>query len=254
MKSKFAKFIDGTIGVLLIFFAATANFRYYTTLELAVFSGITVAACAVLVLHVTGIKRMTAQKISAAAADMFYEFMFFDERTPLKFLYTGLKAKGENVKLRGKLLYLGNVAAACFFDEKPSEKAVARTVAIAKHFGAKRAVLFCKAVPSSVPETEGFTVTCVGGDDVYRLFASLGIVPKPAYSRANKSRASKLKSALGKDKIIRYFILSSGLFFVSILSGRKLIPFVCACIGTLLCLAALIYNIVKSVKPRVNRR
>ena len=37
MKSKFAKFIDGTVGACLIFFAAVAVMRYYTTLQLAVF-------------------------------------------------------------------------------------------------------------------------------------------------------------------------------------------------------------------------
>lgn len=247
MKSKFAKFIDGTIGALLIFFAATAIFRYYTTLELAVFSGITVSACAVLLLHVTGAKRAAGQNLTKAAADMFYEFMFFDERTPAKFLYTGLKARTDDVKLRGKTVYLNGTAATCFFDDI-STKAVARAVATAKHYGAKKLLLFCKTVPANKLDFSDFDLRYVNGDDTYKLFRSLGAVPKPAYSLKKESRTSRFVAALGKDKIIKYLLLSCGLFFVSVLSGYKVIPFVCACIGGALFIASLAYNIVKSVK------
>ena len=248
MKSKFAKFVDATLGACLIFFAATGILRYYTTLELAAVSGVAVTACAVLLLHVSGANKRNATLLSSAADDMFYELMFTDGRAHAKLLYGGLKAKSDKARIHGQTVYFGKTAATCIFDRTPSAHDVARTVARAKHYGATKALVLCKAMPTERIEIDGFSVKYVVGNDVYKLFGSLGCLPPVKYSAKKKNRALGLSAALGKDKILRYLLLSVALFFVAMFGGLKIIPLVCACISAALCVTATILNIVRSGK------
>lgn len=248
VKSKFAKFVDATLGACLIFFAATAVLRYYTTLELAAVSGFAVAACACLLLHVSGANKRNATLLSSAADDMFYELMFKDERAHAKLLYDGLKTKSDKTRLHGKTVYLGKTAAVCMFDRAPTANDVARIIARAKHYGAEKAVVLCKIAPAERVNIDGFSVEYAVGNDVYKLFGSLGCLPQKKYSVKKKGRAFGLSSALGKDKILRYLLLSVALFFVATFGGLKIIPLVCACVSATLCVTATILNIVRSAE------
>lgn len=247
MKSKFAKFVDGTLGSCLIFLAATAVFRYFTTLELAVFSGITVTACAILLLHVTGLKNANKQRLSSAAEDMFYEFMFLPDNAPSKLLYKALSLKRDDVKLHGITVYVGKTAAVCMFDSI-TKKNLARTVSIAKHYGATSAVILCAAPPTEKLDVDGFDVKYVIGNDVYTLFASLAALPEPNYSVKHPRRRNTFAGALDKNKAAKYLVLSACLFFVSIITGYSIIPFACAVISALLFIATIAFNVVKHVK------
>ena len=122
MKSKFAKFIDGTVGACLIFFAAVAVMRYYTTLQLAVFCAAAITACACLLLKLFGKKKEQALRLSAAADGMFFDFLFADDGAPAKLLHAGLKAKNPAAKIRGKGVYLNGTAAFCCFGTPPDKK------------------------------------------------------------------------------------------------------------------------------------
>lgn len=248
MKSKFAKIVDYSIGAILIFFAATAVMKYFTTWDLAVFSGFTVTACACLIVHVTGLRKGDKQKLSSAADDMFYEFMFLDERKPIKLLHAALVKKIPSATLHGKTLYASSVAAACYFDNPPNKKTLARLVACAKHYGAKRAVVFCKEAPAATITVDGFDIKFAVGNDVYVLFRSLDCLPAPYYSLKTKSRARIFTSALGNDKIVRYLLLSAFLFAVAVFTGYRIIPFVCASICAVMFFISAIYNLVKAKK------
>lgn len=248
MKSKFAKFVDSTLGAFLVFIAATAVFRYFTTLELAVFSGMTVAACAVLLLHVTGVKRRAGHDLSRAADAMFREFMFLPDTAPAKKLHAALVKKRPEARLHGKAVYLGKTAAVFMFDDA-SQRALARAVNAARHFGAKRAVFFTKAPPESTLEVVGFDTKYVSGDAVYTLFRSLDALPEPVYS-TEKSARKAFAGALGADKTLKYLLLSACLFFTSALSGYSVIPFACAIVSAALCIASLTATVIKRAKRK----
>lgn len=253
MKSKFAKFVDATLGACLIFFAATAVLRYYTTLELAAVSGFAVAACACLLMHVTGANKRNATRLSSAADDMFYELMFCAPRAHAKMLHDGLKSKYEHARLHGNAVYLGKTAAACVFDRAPTANDTARIIARAKHYGANKVVVLCKTPPDERIDADDFTVTYVVGNDVYKLFGALGCLPRKKYSPKKKNRALGLSAALGKDKIIRYFLLAVALFFVATFGGLRWIPLVCACVSAILCVAATVASIIRAGRSTENK-
>ena len=247
MKSKFAKFVDSTLGACLIFLAATAVFRYFTTLELAVFSGVTVAACAVLLLHVTGLKRQAGHELSQAADAMFYEFMFLPDASPAKKFHSALVAIRPEAKLHGKAVYLGKTAAFFIFDDV-TQRALARAVNAARHFGAKRAVIFTKTPPPDKLAIDGFDIEYASVNAVYKLFRSIGALPAPNYSARNGKKRSVFVGALDHDKAVKYLLLAVCLFFTSMLSGYSIIPLVCSIISAALCAASIVATAVKRIK------
>lgn len=250
MKSKFAKFIDGTIGAMLIFLAATAVFRYYTTLELALFCASTVTACAVMLLKIKSNKHCAGQRLSAAADKMFYDFMFLAEDAPIKLLARGLNAKGTPTKRHGGGVFANGTAA--YFCAAPVDIATsARLIAKAKHFGAKKLVILGKTKPSVPNIDAGIKIHCVYGDDAYRLFASLDCLPESGFAPAPKKRLSALCGALSKDKLVRYSVLSAAFLLVSWLS-KSVITFVCSMLCAALTLAGLIYAVATARKERTN--
>lgn len=254
MKSKFAKFIDGTVGACLIFFAAVAVMRYYTTLQLAVFCAAAITACACLLLKLFGRKKEQALRLSAAADGMFFDFLFADDGAPAKLLHAGLKAQNPAAKIRGKGVYLNGTAAFCCFGTPPDKKTAARFIAKAKHYGASKIVILSKAPPLSTVDVDGITVKTVYGDDVYKLFASLDALPKKQYEQKRKSRRAALYGAFGKDKIIRYAILSASMFAVSVLNGYSVITFACACACAALAAVSVALSLSTAIKNRKDKQ
>lgn len=251
MKSKFAKFVDCTLGAALVFFAATAVLRYYTTLDIAAFSAVAVTACAVILMRFTGKRKESKIKLSHAADDMFYEFLFEDDIAPAKRLADGLKAKGVNAVRRGKGVYTDSRAAYCLFDDTPpTARTVARLVSKAKHYGKNTAIIFCRSAPPSPVDTGDFSVRYVCGDDVYKLFGALGALPA-ARERKKKKRFAAFSSALGTDKTVRYLLLAAAMFFIGI-TLKSIVTFVCACICAALCVATLAVAAVKKLKRKTS--
>lgn len=237
VKSKFAKFIDQTLGAVLIFFAAVAVLRYFiAAADVTVVCAIAVTASICLLAKLRGAKKTERIRISEQADDMFFQFMFLPENAPAKLLAAGLKAKGEQATVHGAGVFLNGVAAYCAFF-RSDEAQTARTIAKAKHYGATKLVLLSKT-PQIVPETDGMTVTSVCGDDVYKLFASLNSLPQKKYSQNRKKTKNAFKNAFSVDKIIRYILLSAVFFFVARFS-HSIITFSCA----LLCAAFAVISI-----------
>ena len=248
MKSKFAKFVDRTVGACLIFFAATAVMRYYTTLQLAMFSALAITACICLLLGAFGKRRYGKYIMSKNAQDMFFDFMFMDERAPARLLCKALNEKNITASLHGNGVYARDTAAFCFFDNPPDQRAIARTIAKSKRYGASKVLLLCKMPPQAVPNLNEVTVKIVSAENVYCLFGSLGALPDKKYSLKQKSRFSAFSHALDKDKIIRYIVLAAALFGVSVLSGGSLIPFICACAAASLAIISIVMSVTKKVK------
>lgn len=252
MKSKFAKFTDRTLGAALVFFAATAVLRYYTTLELAMFCAAAVTACALLLLKTKERVGVEKQRLSDEAEAMFFDFMFTGDGAPARHLYKGIKARDDSAVMHGNGVYLGKTAAFCAFDGALDAKASARLVSKAKHFGAKRVVVFCKDTPKSTVDVDGFPIKTVCGDEVYKLFASLKCLPEKKFARAKKSRLAAFSGALGGDKIVKYALLSAT-FYVFAIFTRSIITFVCACACALLAAASITFFTVKQIRSREKR-
>ncbi|MCM1368479.1 MAG: hypothetical protein NC184_06710 [Roseburia sp.] len=253
MKSKFAKFTDCTLGAALVFFAATAVLRYYTTLELAMVCATAITACALLLLKTRERTGAEKQRLSAAAEAMFFDFMFMSDAAPARLLHSGLKARGNAAVMHGGGVYLGETAAFCVFDGAVNAEKSARLVAKAKRFGAKRVVILCKSSPTSTVNVDGFTVTTVCGDDVYRLFASLDCLPEKKFTAAKKSRLAAFSGALDGNKILKYILLAAT-FYVFAMFTRSLITFVCACACALLAIASIVFCVLKRVRSRAQSR
>lgn len=245
MKSKFAKFVDATLGSTLIFIAATAVLRYYTTLDIALFLAGSVTACAILLLKLKP-KKQTDDKLEPAAADMFFEFSFMPSDAPAKRLYTALKQRYDGATRHGCGVYVNGVATYCLFSESADCATTARLIAKAKHYGAHTLLLLCKT-PPDYPEITGITIKPVCGNAVYRLFGALGALPPRKYSDSRPKTPKAFAGALGKDKIIRYFILAASLGFMSWLT-RSIIAFICAIACASLGLTALTMLAVKRIK------
>ncbi|MCH5165528.1 MAG: hypothetical protein J1G01_03910 [Clostridiales bacterium] len=250
MKSKFAKFIDGTLGACLIFFAATAVMRYFTPLRLAVFSATAITACAIIILKATGRKQEAQKKLSDAAENMFFDFMFMEERAPVKHLFAALKSKLPNAVMHGGGIYSGNNALFCAFSAPPDEKTSARLIAKAKHYGAAKITVLCKIPPQRTLDIENFKIKFVSGNDVYALFASLGALPISKYAKRQRTLKDSFTGALGKDKIVRYAVLAAAMFAITLINGHSIITFLCACVCATLFTAAIIVNIGKAVKAK----
>lgn len=249
MKSKFAKFTDYTLGAALVFFAATAILRYYTTLELAAFSATAITACAIFILSITGKRKTEKQSLSTAAEAMFFDFLFADDGAPTRLLYKGLKARDNRAVMHGNGVYLNETAAFCLFDAPLDDKTSARLISKAKHFGAKKAVVFCKSPPTAIVDVNDFSLKAVHGDNVYKLFASLNCLPEKRFSTKKKSRLAAFSGALGGDKIIKYLLLSA-IFFAFATFTYSLITFVCACVCAVLFVVSAVLSVIKSVKTK----
>ena len=250
VKSKFAKFVDATVGATLIFAAATAVLRYYTTLYFAMFAASCLTFCAVVMLSFRSRKKSDAQKLSKNADGMFFDFMFENDAAPAKLLCRGLKAKGIDAKVRGNGVYMGNTAAFTVFDGRLDDKTAARMISRAKHYGATKAVILCKLPPAATPDVDGFTVKTVCGEDVYKLFASLGALPKHRFEQKRGKRFAAFRSALGKDKIVRYLLLAASMTALTVLFDYSVTTIACAVICAALFVASAIFNIVKAAKAK----
>lgn len=251
MKSKFAKIIDRSLGAVLLFFAATAVLRYYTPLYLAAFAAVPVTACALILLSLKDKKSSDAQKLTAAADGMFYDFMFLDAAAPARLLHRALKQKDERARLIGKGVYLNRTAAFCLFASAPDEATVARLIAKSEHYGATKLLLLCKTPPASVPSVNGMTVKALGGNDVYKLFASLGALPEHKHEKPKKRRRDAFSHALGADKILRYALLAVGMLGAYMLLNN-IVALVCAAVCAALAVAATVTAAVKKLKANKN--
>ena len=248
MKSKFAKLIDGTLGAALIFFAAVAVLRYFIpATDLTVFCALSITAGVCLLAKLRGNKNGEKVRISKAADDMFFEFMFLPKNAPAKLLATGLKLKELNAVLHGDGVYVGKTAAYCVFGEA-TESDAARLIAKAKHYGASTLILLCKA-PPPVPQVDGMEVKLVYGDDAYKLFASLNALPQKKYAENNTARRSAFKNAFSSDKIIRYALLAVAFFFTAKFS-RSIVTFACAVLCAALAVIGISIAIVRKAKKR----
>lgn len=250
MKSIFAKIVDSTVGAALVFCAAFAVIRYFAPLPTAMFGAACVTFSAVAALWFKSGKTASKAKISKAADAMFFDFMFLPNTAPARMLAKALNGRGENATARGDGLYVGKTAAYFAFDAPPDEKALARTIARAKHFGAKKAVVFCKTAPTAKLQVNDFELSFVCGDDVYRLFASLDALPEHKFEKPKRSRRAVLRAAIGKDKILKYAVLSAALFFAAWLTG-SIASLVCASVCAALALAAGIATAVKNAECRI---
>ena len=251
MKSKFAKFVDCTVGAGLIFLAAAAVMRYYTTADLAVFTAVSVTACAVLLLKIRNGKKQTAERLSHAAADMFFDFMFLGENAPVTCLYNGLKAKEPETARHGNGVYLNGVAAFCAFYPQPDITAVARFAARAKRYGAHTVNVFSELPPKqTVPPLDGIRIKYVCGEDVYKLFGSLNCLPKKQFAKRKMSRKTAFGNAFGRDKIIKYTVLSVLMFGITLIGGMSIVTLVCAAVCAVFAAVSAVLALVKAVKNR----
>ena len=252
MKSNFAKFIDGTIGSLFIFLAAFAVMRYYTAADLAFFCAISITACLIILFRFRRKRDERSLRLSSAADEMFFDFMFMPSDAPAKALYKGLSAANADAVRRGKGVYLGKTAAFCFFAEQASAADVAGAIAKAKHFGADKVLLLCKQPPEAIAELDGITVRTVCGNDVYALFASLSALPKKQYSQKRGPRFAAFSGMFASDKIARYIMLSATLGFVAYV-GRSAIPFVFSIVAALLALASCVFTARRKILSRAQK-
>lgn len=251
MKSKFAKFIDRTLGAALLFVAATAVLRYYLPLYVAALAASAVTAVLYIITGAIAKKRDGIAEASRATEEMFYDFMFENERAPARLLQSGLKSRGVKSELHGNALYSGSSAAFFAFDAPPSDKDVARMVSRAAHYGKKTILVFCKTPPRLSVAPDGIKIRTVHGDDVYRLYASLGALPKRRFDKSKRAgKLSAYKGALDKDKIVKYLLLSASLFAVAWLTGFSIVTTACAGLAAALFVASAVFNIVKAVKAK----
>ncbi len=243
MKSTFAKIVDSTVGAALVFIASFAVIRYYAPTATAVFGAACVTFTALVLLRFGSNKKSAAFKLSKAADEMFFDFMFLPNAAPARLLAKALATKDvPPPTVRGDAVYVGKTAAFFAFDAPPDEKALARMIARAKHFGAKKAVVFSKGSAAKL-QVNDFELTTVCGDKVFELFASLGALPEHKYEKSRKTRRAVLRAALGKDKIARYIFLSAALFFVAWLT-HSIVTTVCAAISAALALASTIISLI----------
>ncbi len=253
MKSKFAKFTDRTLGAALLFIAATAVLRYYLPLYLAAATASAVTFSLFLITSMLAKKRDGLAEVSRAADEMFYDFLYENERAPARLLSKGLSARGVTSERHGDALYCGKTAAFFAFDTPPTDKALARMVSRAAHYGKRDIVLFCKVPPPAFAPPDGVKYRAVHGDDVYRLYASLDALPVRRFDKASRGgRLIVFSGALGKDKIARYLVLSAMLFFVAWLTRFSIVTTVCAGIAATLFVTASIFNIVKAIRAHNN--
>lgn len=252
MKSKFAKFIDYTVGAFLVFLAAAAVFAYYTTPTLAVFGALSVTACVCLILHKKNAHAEQTQRLSSAANQMFYDFMFAPPDAPVRLLLKGLKEKSVDAVRHGNGVYVGNKAVFCFADA-PTDEQAARLFSKARHFGATEILVLCKTPAKCGLNVDGMKISFVCGDDVYKLFASLNALPQSKFPRPAHKRFAAFKGAFDKDKIAKYGVLAAAMFALYAFTGRNTVTFVCAVICAALAVASLALYSVAAIRRKHER-
>lgn len=251
MKSKLAKIIDYTLGSLLIFGAATAVAVYFLPLNLAAFCALSVTATAIVLSRLIGNKQSSEAKLSKAADDMFFEFMFLSPDAPSKYLFNGLKKRDERVKLHGSGVYLNKTAAYPVLFDTVDDKLIARLISRAKHYGCDKIVVISKAPPSFSLSVSDYSVKSVFGNDAYRLYASLEALPEIKYSVKNKRHFwDGYRGALSRDKIIRYATLSAAFFAITAIFRFSPITLACAIICAALFIASSILAIVNAARKK----
>lgn len=250
MKSNFAKFVDRTAGAALVFTATTGLFMYYTSAPVAIFCALSVTSCVAILLGLKEARGEKKERMSAAASDMFFDFMFESNEKPSRLLASGLKRRGENAVKRGKGVYLGRVAAFCCFSRVPTDDECARMIARAKHFGAKKLVVLTRETYSFGVTVEGIKIVCAAGDEVYTLFASLDSLPERRFDPPKRKRFSALSGAFEKDKIPRYATLSASMFAITLLTGRGSAAFFCAVVCACLCLTSIVVSATTAIKAK----
>ena len=250
MKSKFAKIVDNSIGAVIVFCAVTAVFRYFLPLSASAFCAACITSCALFLSALRRKRKEKTERISREAADMFFDFMFKSCQAPAFLLCRALQSKKTNAERHGNGVYCGKTAAFFYFDTPPSERDCARMIARAKHYGATKVYAFCKTLPRTVPQVEGFSFTAVDGDATYKLFRSLDCMPKRAFAAKKRGKPYKLSGAFDKDKIARYLVLSAALFAIAAFTDYSIITLVCAGVCALLFVIASVVNIVKYVKKQ----
>ncbi|MCH5161154.1 MAG: hypothetical protein J1G04_03900 [Clostridiales bacterium] len=252
-KSKFAKFIDATVGSALIFAAAYAVLRYFMPSTFAVLSAVSVTGAVWLIFRTRAKNADMREQLSHKADDFFYEFMFLPDNAPAKHLSKGLQRKGVATALHGNALYTENKGAFFFFDGPPNERSIARSISRAEHYGKKEIIIFSRRPIQNILNAD-FAVTTVCGDDVYKLFASLDILPESKHAKIRRDRRMMFRAALSKDKIARYFVLSAALFGTSYLLGFSVVMTICASVAAVLCISSIIFAIAQSAKEKAKAK
>ena len=247
MKTRFAKFIDGTLGLTLMFIAAFAVLCYFIPKSFAALTALSFCSAAFLFFGFRERINGDKVKLSKNASAMFFDFMFEGSNAPAKLLKSGLSEKGLSVTVRGNALFTGNTAAFFHFAAPPTQNDMAKDIAKAKRYGATKILVFSELPAPPFPQIDGFEIVAVTSDEVYKLFASLDCLPERKFEKKGRRRFAALLSALSKDKIPRYFLLASGLFAVAYFT-KSVACAVCAAVSAVLFVSAIIYGAVKTKK------
>ncbi len=247
MKTRFAKFVDGTFGFFLMFLAAFAVLCYFIPKPFAALTALSFASALFLIFGFRERANGEKLRLSRAADAMFFDFMFEASAAPARLLKKGLCSRGKEATVRGNALYLDGTAAFFCFDAPPTQNELARDLAKAKRYGANKILEFSKLPLPAFPQINGYTVKPIIGDDVYKLFASLDCLPKRKFEEKPRRRFAALLSALSKDRIPRYLLLAGGLTAVTLFT-QSIATTVCAAIATALLVASIIYTAVKTKK------
>ncbi len=252
MKTRFAKFVDRTLGAALLFAVLTAVLRYYTTTALAAFSAAAITASLYFMFGIIGRNKADGLALTRRADEMFADFMFESRALPARKLCSGLKSRGVDARVLANAVYAGKCAAFFSFDAPLDTAAAARIIARAKRNGADKATVFCRKPPSSTVSVKDFTLDAVSGDDVYKLFASLDALPEHRFERTTRSRT--LRGILDKNKIPRYALLSAAMFGVSAITGFSIVPLVCASVAAVLFITASIFHATAKIRAARNSK
>ena len=251
MKTRFAKIIDGTLGFTLMFLAAFSVLCYYIPKSFAALAALSFCSALFLIFGFRARINGNKLKLSQDTGAMFFDFMFADSAAPAKLLKKGLGEKGVESAVHGSALYAGNTAAFFHFGSPPQKTDIAKAITKAKRYGANKLLIFSELPAEPFPSVDGYEITNIVGDDVYKLFGSLGALPEHKFERKKRRRFSALLSALSKDKIPRYLLLAAGLAAVAFFA-KSIVAAVCAAIALALFIASTVFYAVKSKKHGAN--
>ena len=231
---------------MLMYFAAFAVLCYFVPKSFAALTALSFCSALFLIFGFKERVNGSKTKLSKNASEMFFNFMFEGNGAPAKLLKNGLSQKGISSSVRGGALYAAGTAAYFHFSEPPSQSDIARDIAKAKRYGCKKLLVFSE-IAKPFPQIDGYEITPVTGDDVYKLFCSLDCLPKRRFEKKQKRRFAALASALSKDKLPRYFLLAAGLAAVAVFT-RSIICAVCAAVAAALFVGSIIFGAVKAKK------
>lgn len=224
--------------------------RYYTTTTLAMFCASAITACVWILAKFKRAGNEEREKLSKAAEEMFFDLMFSDETSHVKLLLNGLKNKCDCTR-HGNGIFIGKTAAFLKLSSPPCEADIAQIIAKSKHYGASKTVIFTKKPISSIPDVLGITVKNVYGEDVYKLFSSLGAIPHKKFLPRTKSRRAAYCGIFDTDKIVRYAILAAAMFLIAAV-GKSIITFICAAICAILLFISLVFCATRAIANKHN--